>query len=919
MNAAAETPESRAAADERLRGEIRVLGGRLGEVIRRVEGEEAFELVERVRHLARDRRAGDADAERRLRDAIADATPEQLEVVIRAFTLFFDVANLAEDRHRAHVLDQRLSQRHPQPQTESPGEAIARLHAAGQSAEEIQALLDRLRIELVFTAHPTEAKRRTVRGKLRLLRGLLSERDRPDLPARRRETLDRQVDAELHTLWLTDMLRPRRPTVMEEVARALDFRGTLWEVVPDLYDQTRRHLRREYGDDALEVPAFLRFGSWIGGDRDGHPGVTAEITADTFLWLRRTALDAHLKNCRRLRPALSLSAERSPVSAELRGALDDALEKYPEIRERCEPYSANEIYRRWLAVVEWRLEQTVLTRPGQRRPAGAYPAAASLADDLRLVRDSLRAAGAADLADGDLRRWIDQTAAFGFHFAALDVRQESSEYAEVLTGLLRQCGACDDYAALDESGRQELLGRLLDRPPEFDREAADERGREVLDLFALLRDVMRGFGTEAVGAHVVSMTHQPSDVLLPMVLWRWANRDAGSDGPSLPLVPLFETIKDLAEAPETLGAMLGNATYRESLRRQNDTQIVMIGYSDGTKDGGYLAACWALYDAQAKLAAVAHGHGVRLVVFHGRGGSLGRGGGPAARGILSLPAPAVDGAVRITEQGEVLAERYDDPRIALRHLDQVTWATMLVSGMPPEEPPAEWTDAMTAVAESAYVHYRELVEADGFLQYFGEATPIADIETLHIGSRPARRRGERTLSGLRAIPWVFAWTQSRHMLPAWYGIGTACTQLTAGDPDAAERLATMYRSWPFFRATIDNAALALAKSDMAIAAQYADLVTDAAVGRRIGRMVRTEFDRSRQAVLAITKVDELLGEIPWLQRSIRVRNPYVDPLNFIQIELYRRQRDAAKPEDDYLASLRRLTIHGIAGGLRTTG
>ncbi|MBM4058216.1 MAG: phosphoenolpyruvate carboxylase, partial [Planctomycetes bacterium] len=477
------------------------------------------------------------------------------------------------------------------------------------------------------------------------------------------------------------------------------------------------------------------------------------------------------------------------------------------------------------------------------------------------------------------------------------------------------------------AARTRLLVRSLGTIGDLPRAGLSPLAADTLALFELLHTAAVRFGADCLGGAIVSLTRSPADVLGVLWLWRWAQGRARADGHpvadhDVAVVPLFEKIDDLARAHDTLATMLAEPAYRAHLAGRGDRQMVMVGYSDSTKDGGYLAACVGLQSAQERLHRTAARHGVRLTFFHGRGGSLGRGGGPAARGILSLPPETLDGSLRLTEQGEVLAERYDDVEIARRHLDQVAWATLVASTAPPPEPPAEWTTLATRMAARSLAAYRDLVDQPGFIGYFSKTTPIDDIESLPIGSRPARRRGERTLDDLRAIPWVFAWTQSRCMIPAWYGLGAALAEIKYEDRRDWQLVADMYRRWPFFRATVDNATLALAKADMAIASHYSELDDDHDARRQIWQRIAAEYDRSRQVILDLVGGQELLGDIPWFRRSIEARNPSVDPLNLIQVEFMRRRRAAPSDEPaeaERLRDLLRLCVQGIAAGMRTTG
>jgi phosphoenolpyruvate carboxylase len=512
----------------------------------------------------------------------------------------------------------------------------------------------------------------------------------------------------------------------------------------------------------------------------------------------------------------------------------------------------------------------------------------------------------------------------------LDVRQDARFYCDVMHELLSRLGVTDGFITLDESERQSVLARTIPWKSDIPREGLSPQTTETLDLFQLLQAAIQTYGPNCLGSHIISLTSAPSDVLTVLWLWRWAQSIAHPPGTDvaalpdqLPIVPLFEKIGDLKRGPATLAAMLEQPLYAAHVSRQGSRQVIMVGYSDSTKDGGYLAACWGLYRAQSDLHRVADRFGVKLTFFHGRGGSLGRGGGPAARGIYSLPPDALDGSLRLTEQGEVLAERYDDDQIAYRHLEQVTTATLLASALPARTAKPAWAGLMEQLSSRSYDVYRNLVDQPGFIEYFGSATPIDEIESLNIGSRPARRRGERTLADLRAIPWVFSWTQNRCLIPAWYGLGTALVELLDGDPSGWQTVFEMYRQWPFMQATIDNAALALAKADVFIASCYADLVQNEEARQRIASLIFTERNRACRAILALTGGSELLSTTPWLQASIDARNPYIDPLNLIQIELIRRRRElpADTPAEDAesLRGLLRLTVQGIAAGMRTTG
>ena len=905
---------------ESLRRDVHTLGEKLGEAIAALAGAPALTLVEDIRKLARRRRSNDPLTEQTLSDTVTSLDLQQIETVVRAFTVYFDLANLAEDRQRVRILRRR--EKEQEVASESIAAAIAELKRSGFHADQVQEALDHLSIELVFTAHPSEAKRRAIRAKLRRMREYIRELDREDLIPRERGDLEDRLRTELTILWQTEFLRPSRPTVLEEVDRCLSLAPRIWSVVPWIYESLRRALDVNYPKQTFQLPVFLKFGSWVGGDRDGHPDVTVEVTRTTLLRLRQKALSLHLAECRRMYDFLSLSTRGTQFPRALEARLAETLDKFPALAERLVSTSSIEFYRRFLAMVEWRLEASL--EPG----AGGYRDGGELTADLDLILRSLRETPAQQRIAGEFERWADCARVFGLHLASLDIRQDSRRHAEVLTEIFAIQGLAEDYDALPEEAKLKLLsasmpsGSAISDSP-IPQQQLSSNARETLALFRLLQQTIATHGPATIGAHVISLTQSASDVMAVLWLWQWARAKAGDFESTLRISPLFEKIGDLQNAPDTLRALLSQPKYVEQLARQGNRQMVTVGYSDSTKDGGYLSACWGLYRAQIDLHAAAEERGCQITFFHGRGGSLGRGGGPAARAICSLPPNTMDGSLRLTEQGEVLAERYDDVQIAYRHLEQVTWASLLTSATPSPEPRHVWVRILDDLSKRSYEFYRQLVEQPGFLEFFWSATPIDEIEGLPIGSRPARRRGRQSLNDLRAIPWVFSWTQNRCMIPAWYGLGWAVSALKQDQPEVSPVLGEMYRHWPFFEATIENAALALAKTDMFVARRYAGLHPDESVRECIWTLIASERNRSRQAILDITGEDELLARTPWFQDSIDARNPYIDLLNLIQIELMRRRRaqamDAPETERDQVGHLLRLTLQGVAAGIRTTG
>lgn len=911
-----------------LRREIGFLGTILGDTIRELEGEEAFELVERLRHAAWGRRADHQQADQEIKDLIHGLDDSQLRITIRAFTVFLDLLNLVEDRRRVQVLAERANDAYPNPRRESIRAAIGALKEVGKSSEEVQKLIDALRVELVFTAHPTDAKRRSVRSKLRIIRRLLEAHDTQSQPEDRDRT-ERSMRGEIAKLWETDLIRPWRPSVMQEVARGLSIKPVLWEEVPRVADELGQAIAENYdGSVSLHRPV-VTFGSWIGGDRDGHPGVTADVTQETLAWLRREAIAFHRGACDRLFDSLSISSRQAEISAELSDAIKAAIDRFPTLEARLASIPPNELFRRWLSVIGWRLEKTEQQIDPSVAPSeSGYISACDLAGDVAILQRAAQSIGS-QFISSEVGAWQVQIETFGLHLACLDVRQNASVYRKVVDEILSKCGWSANASGLDESQRVNVLTETLGREICDPSDDWSEESRETLALFRTLHEVRSRYSSSALGTHVISMTSVASDVLT--VLWLWELTRASTedrDDTCIPIVPLLETIDDLKAGPEILRQMLDIPVYRERLNQQRSCQMIMLGYSDSTKDGGYLSACWSLHQAQQALVDVAKASGVELTFFHGRGGSLGRGGGPAARSILSLPSGTFHGSLRLTEQGEVLADRYDDKAIAHRHLEQIVWSSILAASATGDAQEGNWYSRMDQMAADSLSAYRDLLEQPGFMEFFRRVTPISEIEQLPIGSRPSRRKPDGGLSDLRAIPWVFSWTQARCLVPAWYGIGAALCEAIEDESQCME-LRAMYQEWPFFRALVDNAELALAKSDLGIAEEYASLASDPGPLQTLGAMIGREYRGACKVVLALTEREELLDGTPWLKESIRVRNRFIDPLNLIQVELLRRGQEVAAAtasgeavSEERAAELRhltRLSINGIAAGMRTSG
>lgn len=902
---------------ERLSRTVRFLGDILGEVLIAQESQAIFDLEEKIRLAAKARRQGEAAADATLRSTVGQLTADEARAVAAAFATYFDLVNLAEEYYRVAVLRQREHERQPDPIADSIGDAIAQLKAAGVSSDRVAAVLRALDIELVLTAHPTEVKRRSILSRLQRIGQIVWQyHDADALPDEQQRCRDRLV-AEVTSLWLTRRSRRSRPEVTDEVRSGLYFLDTvLWDVLPEIYRLLDKALERYYPGLQVDHP-WLRMASWIGGDRDGNPNVTVEVTAETLRLHRGLAVERYRKAFRELSRRMSLSTRWVPPTEALRQWLEQRRPYPPHIARIVERYP-DELYRVTAALLVADLatasQDDMVSRLLSDEPHRALISVAQM----RMPLQEMAAALPQPVTREEIQPILQRLDIFGLHVARLDVRDDASRFNAALAEVLRALGIAPDYDRLEEEEKIALLSRLLKEPrPALARlPGVTQKTEEVWGVFRLIRRAQEVYGTELWGGLVLSMTHRVSDVLGALLLLCWSRcRD-------LPIVPLFETLADLKAAPEILQRLFADPTYREYVAAQGDHQMVMIGYSDSNKDGGYLAANWALYQAQEAIARVCREHGIRLTLFYGRGGTIARGGGPTNRAIRAQPPGTIEGRFRMTEQGEVIAERYSNPHIARRHLEQVVNAVLLASF--PETyarpvVPQAWREAMDQMAEASWRAYRGLVhETPGFVRFWQDVTPIDQIHELRIGSRPTARYGQDIrLETIRAIPWVFSWMQSRFNLPGWFGLGAG---LRAGI--SSSLLKEMYEGWPFFKALIDNAAMSLLKADMEIAALYVELAEDQAMAQKIFAQILDEYQRTRDAVLEISGHHELLDGEPLLQRLVRLRNPYVDPLNYLQVEALRRLRFEqwrSEQERELWHEVMVLTINGIAAGLRNTG
>jgi phosphoenolpyruvate carboxylase len=910
-----------------LRAQIRHLGTVLGQVISKLEGQATFEKVESLRTLAKSSRFGDTQDGEKLAAEIGRLSARDAFDQAMAFTLYFELVNLAEENYRVKLLRGRRATRlkaspradEARPIRESIEAAVVELKKRGVNSAELQRMLDQLSIELVFTAHPTESKRRTLLTKLRRLADLLRKQDEQN-PTAVLDVEPGQIEREIASLWLTDRSRVARPEVTDEARTGLwYFDTTLFATLPQLQADLERALAQHYPD--VKAPAkWLTFGSWIGGDRDGNPNVTADVTAEILLLHRRLAIEKTRLAARDLARSLTISDRRDSVLPALKKFLRENRHFSQHVEELAARYP-HEPYRLALAVLRERLAQAATEVRDSRSlaedvdPDGLLNPG-TVEDTLKVIRQSMRAGRSALLVEGELKAAEQRLEVFGFHTARLDLRQHSAQHETAITELL----AHSEYPKLSEEKKIDLLTRQIAIARPLSRAKAKELSaatRSVTDPLFLAKTAARNFGPRALGIYIISMTNGVSDVLEVLYLMK-------ATGARLPIAPLFETLDDLVRAPEILRALFAHQGYASWLSEYDRHQHVMLGYSDSNKDCGYITANWALYKAQASIARVCRELDVRLTLFHGRGGSIARGGGPAAKAILAQPVGLAGGAIRVTEQGEVLSTRYHDADLAHRILEQMTYGVLLGTHAAQSEVtlPQEWTSAMETMAAAGFRAYKSLVHDDPeFLTFWKQATPIDEISNLKLGSRPTFRRATKSVEDLRAIPWVFSWMQSRFVFPGWFGLGTALEAVLQSGPAGKKLLRGMHAEWPFFQTLIDNAQLTMRKADMRIAKLYADLVEDVRIRQRVLSILETEFARTEQAILAVTGEKQLLAREPVLLKSVQLRNPYIDPLNYIQVEMMRRLRSGNLSADEDLAvrSVIELTINGISGGLKNTG
>ncbi|MCW8853465.1 MAG: phosphoenolpyruvate carboxylase [Gammaproteobacteria bacterium] len=925
--------------DKELRSRVKLLGNLLGNVILNMAGAHVYDAVEKLRtgYLSL-RKAENPRKRAQMMSIIESLDADTLTQVVRAFSIYFSLVNVAEEAFQ-HQQRRRLIRNGKELWIGSFDATLDQFKQQGLSAQQVQELLDQLAYIPVFTAHPTESKRRSVMNSLRRIFLTNEKLNDKRISKIQREEIKDELEAQIQILWRTNEVREYKPQVKDEIKNGLFFfRESLFKAVPEIYRNLERKIHKHYSDAQIYVPSLLRFGSWIGGDRDGNPFVKPETTAMALRMQSQSILEEYIKQVISLNRQLTYSSEMCTPSK----AFVDSLEIDEAMSAEAFADSPDAFkqapYRRKLSFMHYRLQQNLklvkarLKDQPVETPPFAYPSEKEFLTDLALIRNSLISHGDQNIANNELKDLIRMVETFGFFLLKLDIRQESTRHSEAVADIIKQIKNAPDYLSLNEEQRMQLLTDYIAKPAEFtiDKNALDELNRETLEVFELMSRMHTEISERAFGDYVISMTHAASHVMEVMWLASLAGLAGQKDNNwfcQIQISPLFETIEDLEHIEIVLKALLDNPVYSELLKSSGNLQEVMLGYSDSCKDGGILASSWNLFEAQQKVIALTNAHGVECRLFHGRGGTVGRGGGPTHDAILSQPEGTVHGQIKFTEQGEVLSFKYSNVETAVYEITMGVTGLMQASRSLVTEQPLTASAAhintmkeLTRVGENAY---RQLTDnTEGFLDYFYEATPVVEIGMLNIGSRPSHRsKVDRSKSSVRAIPWVFGWAQSRTTLPAWYGIGSALEQLISRDKEQLHLLQQMNKHWPYFRSLLANTRMALYKADIETAKEYADLCEDPATGERVYNKIRQEYERTVKYILEITECEHLLDDTPALALSLSRRDPYLDPLSHIQILLLKRYRNMDLSEDEqntWLSPLLR-TINAVATGMRNTG
>ncbi|MBE9915314.1 phosphoenolpyruvate carboxylase [Paenibacillus donghaensis] len=915
-----------------LRRDVRFLGNILGEVLVHQGGNELLDIVEKIRETSKSLRSVFLpELYEDFKEIIKTLEPDIRHQVIRAFAIYFQLVNIAEQNHR---IRRKRDYERSAGETVQPGSienAVQDLKDRQFSYEQVQEIIESLSLELVMTAHPTEAMRRAILDIHKRISEDVMLLDNPTLTFREREQLREKLLNEVITLWQTDELRAGKPTVLDEVRNGMYyFHETLFHVLPEVYQELERCLNKYYPGHNWHVPTYLRFGSWIGGDRDGNPAVTAEVTWETLRMQRKLAVREYQRILIEYMQYLSFSTSIIEVSEELLESIADDRE-HVEITHRIPWHNEKEPYRIKLVYMMEKISN-VLDDSKKGTPE-SYGSPLDFIADLKVIDRSLRFHYADYVADTYIQKLIRQVELFGFHTAALDIRQHSQEHENAMKEVLAEVGVTPDYSKLSEEEKIALLAKLLSepRPITSSYHQYSASTKECLDVFRTVYKAQQEYGSQCITSYLISMAEGASDIMEVMVFAKevglFRQNSDGTVDCTLQAVPLFETIEDLHAAPQIMQRLFNLPIYRQSIAARNDLQEIMLGYSDSNKDGGAVTANWELRVALKELTAVADKAGIKLKFFHGRGGALGRGGMPLNRSILAQPASTVGGGIKITEQGEVISSRYSLKGIAYRSLEQATSAliTAAINNRIPQEDnamEAYWDEIVKEMSEVSRTKYQDLIFRDpDFLTFFKESTPLPEVGELNIGSRPSKRKNSDRFEDLRAIPWVFSWTQSRFLLPAWYAAGTGLQNFYQNKEENLKIMQEMYEKFSFFTSLIDSLQMAIAKADMNIAHEYAHMSKNDEVRQRIFKLIKEEFKLTSELILKITGQKEILDNVPVIQESIRLRNPYVDPLSYLQVQLLSELRELREQGEDNAELLREvlLTINGIAAGLRNTG
>lgn len=906
-----------------LRNDVNMLGNILGEILVQHGGTELFNQVEAIREMTKSiRKEYDKDTYQALKKEISNLKPPMRQQVIRGFSIYFHLINIAEQNHRIRRRRQYLLKGGAS-QSFSIEKAVTKVKSYSLTNDTIQGVLNDLSIELIMTAHPTEATKRTVLEIQKRISANLRKLDNPLTTEREKIYIEESLFNEVTALWHTDELRHRKPEVLDEVKNGLYyFDQTLFDTLPTIFQELELQLQEQIPGMDWQVPNIIRFGSWIGGDRDGNPNVTPEITWETLEMQRELILKKYETAIVELMRRFSQSSERISINQQFIDKMEKEESTYLQAQEKW--HVKSEVYRRKFAVILKRLRETGISSYGYRNVE-------ELADDLIEIRESAESYLPKNKKLKTIRKLIRQVEMFGFHLATLDIRNHSGEHETAIHEILKAVHITEDYTALPEEDKQKTLCQVLNdqRPLLLFDDGYSKATQEMLKVFRMIKKAHEEFGKRAVEVYLISMAESPSDLLEVLVLAKetgiYRLYPDGTVESDLDVAPLLETIDDLVAGPKIMKTLFETEVYRKQLQARKEHQEIMLGYSDGSKDGGTLSANWKLFQAQKEIHNMARQYDIRLKFFHGRGGSLGRGGGSLNTSILSQPMETLGDGVKITEQGEVLSSRYLLEDIAYRNLEQAASALFEACAKVASAPgqvdlrQQEWEKAMEAISEKSLKKYQSLVFGDpDFLTYFHQATPLTELGALNIGSRPMSRKNSQHFEDLRAIPWVFAWTQSRHMIPAWYAAGTGLQSFIEEDDSHLGILQTMYKEWSFFHSTINNLQMALMKADMKTAKEYLELVEDPVIAKRIYEDINEEYERTKEALLKISGNKELLSHTSNIKESVHLRNPYVDPLNFLQVDLIHKLRATPNPPDELVTEVL-LTINGVAAGLVNTG